>query len=96
MILLRYSYFIDTIFVNNQLFLANVNAKQYNILIKNVSANTIVKVKFKLVQIKKEVFISYIDQLDSIGKSYNYPDSARYYLVRDLDFNNPAHYSTGV
>ena len=94
--LLRYSYFIDTIFVNNQLFLANVNAKQYNILVKNVSANTIVKVKFKLVQIKKEVFISYIDQLDSIGKSFNYPDSARYYLVRDLDFNNPTHYTSGV
>ena len=96
LVLQRFQYIIDTIFVNNQILVANLNAKQYSVVLRNISENTIVKIKAKLIQLTKEIYISYIDQLDSIGKSYNYPDSARYYLVRDLDFNNSLHYSTGV
>ncbi|MCX8480697.1 MAG: hypothetical protein ORN58_02135, partial [Sediminibacterium sp.] len=43
------------------------------------------------------ITIQYIDQLDSIGKNApGYPDTGKYVLDRDLDFNNPAHYSNGV
>ncbi|MCX8481818.1 MAG: hypothetical protein ORN58_07850, partial [Sediminibacterium sp.] len=38
-----------------------------------------------------------MDQLDSIRQNAaGYPDTGNYVLDRDLDFNNPAHYSNGV
>ncbi|MDI9338112.1 MAG: T9SS type A sorting domain-containing protein [Alphaproteobacteria bacterium] len=40
--------------------------------------------------------INYIDQLDSIGRLINYPLSASYVLMRNLDVKNPNHYSTGL
>ena len=43
------------------------------------------------------ITIHYIDQIDSIGKNApGYPDSGNYVLDRDLDFNNPDHYSNGI
>ncbi|MCX8481048.1 MAG: hypothetical protein ORN58_03925, partial [Sediminibacterium sp.] len=92
----RYRYFIDTLFINDQFVQTNINTQQYNYVLKNIVGNSTVKIKCKLVRINQQVYISFVDQLDSIGKSFNYPDSANYYLVRDLDFKNPQHYSTGV
>ena len=42
------------------------------------------------------IYINYINELDSIGKYTNFPNNANYVLTRDLDFNNPASYSNGV
>ena len=42
------------------------------------------------------IYINYINELDSIGKYTNFPNDANYVLTRDLDFNNPASYSNGV
>ena len=41
----------------------------------------------------KNIGINYIDELDSIGRSVNYPSTGRYTIMRDLDFRDTSHYS---
>ena len=81
-------YLIDSIFING-VKIANTDKLLFNNLTQNIN----IRVVFKQ---GNTIAINYIDELDSIGKNGAFPDTGRYVLLRDLDFNNPAHYSKGV
>ncbi|MCX8481430.1 MAG: hypothetical protein ORN58_05865, partial [Sediminibacterium sp.] len=81
-------YLIDSLLING-VKIANTDKLLFNNLTQNVN----IRVVFKQ---GNTIAINYIDEMDSIGKNGAFPNTGRYILLRDLDFNNPAHYSNGL